>query len=271
MAALDDARLSLEEVDGLWTNGLARFSVSSIAGHLGILPTWTDSTFAGGVSCEVFVGHTVEAIKSGRCGVAVISYASDQRSAQSRQIGGATDPGDPEARFEAPYGPLSPLPMYALAARRHTHEFGTTSEQVAEAAVAAREWVLLKPKALRYDAGPLSIEQVLASPMTSSPLHALGCCLITGGGGTTHMSISQMPDLNATGASVSSARAFAIGQPGPDDADVGEVSDSFTITVLLTLEALGFCQRGEAGALVSEGRICPGGDFPLTYGGRPLL
>ena len=294
--ALEDAGLLLEEVDGLATNGLARFSASSMAEYLGIFPTWTDSTFAGGASYEVFVGHAVDAIKSGQCQVAVISYGSNQRSARSRQMGGVTDPGDPEAQFEAPYGPLSPLSMYAMAARRHMHEFGTTAEQLAEVAVAAREWALLNPKAYRYGAGPLSVPQVLASPMISSPLHALDCCLITDGGGavvltsderarslrqppvavlgygetTTHMSISQMPDLTATGASVSAERAFAMAGLGPADVDVVQVYDSFTITVLLTLEALGFCERGEAGAFIAAGRIRPGGSFPLNTSGGGL-
>jgi acetyl-CoA acetyltransferase len=296
LAALDEADLSLSDVDGLATNGLARFSVSSMAEYLGIYPTWTDSSFAGGSSYEVFVGHAVEAIKSGQCEVAVISYGSDQRSASSRKMGGVREPGDPEAQFEAPYGPLSPLSMYAMAAQRHMHEFGTTPGQMAEVAVAAREWALLNPVAYRYGSGPLSVEQVLQSPMISSPLHALDCCLITDGGGavvltslerakslpqppisvlgygetTTHMSLSQMPDLTATGASVSAGRAFEMAGVGPADVDVVQMYDSFTITVLLTLEALGFCERGEAGAFVEGGRIRPGGGFPLNTSGGGL-
>lgn len=296
LAALEEAGLSLSDVDGLATNGLARFSVSSMAEYLGIYPTWTDSTFAGGSSYEIFIGHAVEAIKAGQCEVAVISYGSDQRSASSRKMGGVRESGDPEAQFEAPYGPLSPLSMYAMAAQRHMHEFGTTAAQLAEVAVAAREWALLNPVAYRYGSGPLSVEQVLQSPIISSPLHALDCCLITDGGGavvltslerakslrqppvsvlgygetTTHMSLSQMPDLTATGASVSAGRAFEMAGVGPADIDVVQVYDSFTITVLLTLEALGFCDRGEAGAFVEGGRIRPGGDLPLNTSGGGL-
>lgn len=296
LGALADAGLSLTDVDGLATNGLSRFSVSAMAEYLGIYPKWTDSTFAGGASYEVFVGHAVEAIKSGQCDVAVISYGSDQRSARSRQLGGVREPGDPEAQFEAPYGPLNPVSMYALAAQRHMHEFGTTPEHLAEVAVAAREWALLNPKAYHHHSGPLSVEQVLVSPMISSPLHALDCCLITDGGGavvltsidrarslrqppisvlgygetTTHLSLSQIPDLTATGASVSARRAFDMANLGPADVDVVEVYDSFTITVLLTLEALGFCDRGDAGAFVEGGRIRPGGGFPLNTSGGGL-
>lgn len=295
-AALAETGLSLGDVDGLATNGLARFSVSSLAEYLGIRPKWTDSTFAGGSSYEIFVGHAVDAIRAGRAEVVVVSYGSDQRSARSRKIGGVTDPGDPEAQFEQPYGPLSPISMYALAAQRHMHEFGTTPEQLAEVAVAAREWALLNPKAYTRDRGPLRVDDVLDSPMVSSPLHTLDCCLVTDGGGavvltslerardlphppirvlgfgetTTHMSMSQMPDLTSTGAALSSRLAFAEAGVGPDDIDVVEVYDSFTITVLLTLEALGFCERGESGSFTAGGAIRPGGRFPLNTSGGGL-
>jgi len=167
---------------------------------------------------------------------------------------------------------------------------------MAEVAVAAREWALLNPVAYRYGSGPLSVEQVLQSPIISSPLHTLDCCLITDGGGavvltslerakslrqppvsvlgygetTSHISLSQMPDLTATGASISAGRAFGMAGVGPADIDVAQVYDSFTITVLLTLEALGFCDPGEAGAFVEGGRIRPGGDFPLNTSGGGL-
>ena len=296
LGALEDAGLSLSDVDGLATNGLSRFSVSSMAEYLGIYPTWTDSTFAGGASYEIFLAHATEAIRSGQCEIVVISYGSNQRSARSRQIGGVQDPDSPEAQYEIPFGPLSPISMYAMAAQRHMYEFGTTPEQLAEVAVAAREWARLNPNAYHHDSGPLSVEEVLASPMVSSPLHTLDCCLVTDGGGaivlagidrarslrhppvpvlghgetTTHVSLSQVPDLTATGASVSAARAFKMSGLTPGDIDVVEVYDSFTITVLLSLEALGFCGPGEAGAFVEDGRIEPGGDFPLNTSGGGL-
>jgi len=296
LGALEDAGLSLSDVDGLATNGLSRFSVSSMAEYLGIYPTWTDSTFAGGASYEIFLAHATEAIRSGQCEIVVISYGSNQRSARSRQIGGVQDPDSPEAQYEIPFGPLSPISMYAMAAQRHMYEFGTTPEQLAEVAVAAREWARLNPNAYHHDSGPLSVEEVLASPMVSSPLHTLDCSLVTDGGGaivltgidrarslrhppvpvlghgetTTHVSLSQVPDLTATGASVSAARAFEMSGLTPGDIDVVEVYDSFTITVLLSLEALGFCGPGEAGAFVEDGRIEPGGDFPLNTSGGGL-
>ena len=296
MRALDDAGLTPGDVDGLLTAGVSRFSAPQVAEYLGIYPTWTDSTMAGGSSFEIFAAHAAEAIRSGRCDVAVISYGSNQRSAKTRSLGGVIDPHIPQAQFEEPYGPLNPISMYALAAQRHMHEFGTAPQHLAEVAVAARAWALKNPKAYRYDAGPLSVDDVLNSPMVSSPLHALDCCLVVDGGGavvmttaerardlpqapvailghgetTTHVGITQMPDLTWTGAAVSGRRAFDMACLSPADIDVAQVYDSFTITVLLTLEALGFCGRGEGGPFVEKGRIAPGGEFPLNTNGGGL-
>jgi acetyl-CoA acetyltransferase len=296
LGALDECGLSLRDVDGLFTTGAQRFSATSVAEYLGIYPTWTDSTMAGGSSFEIFVAHASEAIRTGRCEVAVISYGSNQRSARSRKLGGVVEEHTPEAQFETPYGPLFPISLYAMAAQRHMHEFGTTSEQLAAIAVAAREWARLNPKAFHYASGPLSVGDVLASPMVSSPLHVADCCLVTDGGGaivmtsaerardlkkkpvgvlghgeaSTHISMAHMPDLTSTGAVVSGKRAFAMAGLAPADMDVVQIYDSFTITVLLTLEALGFCDRGEGGAFVADGRIAPGGRFALNTSGGGL-
>lgn len=296
VAALAEAGLTFKDVDGLFTAGVSRFSATQAAEYLGITPTWTDSTMAGGSSFEIFVAHAAEAIRSGRCEVALISYGSNQRSAKTRSLGGVIDEHMPYGQFELPFGPLYPISMYALAAQRHMHEFGTTPEHLAEVAVAARAWAIRNPKAFRFQDGPLTIEDVLSSKMISSPLRGLDCCLVTDGGAavvmttaerardmrtqpisvlghgetTTHNGMTQMPDLTSTGAAVSGKRAFTMARLQPKDVDVAQVYDSFTITVLLTLEALGFCERGEAGAFVEKGRIAPGGDFALNTSGGGL-
>ncbi|HEX9776366.1 MAG TPA: acetyl-CoA acetyltransferase [Actinomycetota bacterium] len=294
--ALDDAGLALRDVDGLFTTAVSRFSVAQVAEYLGIVPTSSDGTMAGGSSYEMFVAHAAEAIRAGHCEVALISYANNQRSAKSRTFGGVIDEHTPEAQFEQPYAPLNPISLYAMAARRHMHEFGTTSEQLAEVAVAARAWALRNPVAFRYGKGPLTVEDVLGSEMISDPLHALDCCLITDGGGavvmttaerarhlpkravrvlghgeaTTNQGMASIPDLTDTGARVAGTRAYAMAGLGPGDVDVAQVYDSFTITVLTELEALGFCERGEAGSFVEGGRIAPGGDFPMNTSGGGL-
>jgi len=294
--AVADAGLALADVDGLFTTGVPRFPAVQVAEYLGLRPRWTDTTFSGGSSFEILATHAAEAIAAGLCDVALISYGSNQRSARSRRLGGVVDPEQPEGQFEAPYAPLNPLSLYAMAAQRHCHEFGTTPEQLAEVAVAAREWALLNPVAFRHADGPLTVADVLASPLVSSPLHTLDCCLVTDGGGavvltslerardlratpavvlghgeeTTHHGMAQIPDLTETGAVVSAERAWRMAGLGPDDMDCAQVYDSFTITVLLTLEALGFCKRGESGPFVSDGRLRPGGDLALNTSGGGL-
>ena len=267
-----------------------------MAEYWGIQPSWVCSTMEGGASFELMVGAAVDAIRSGRCRTALISYGSNQRSAASRRLGGMVQPHTPADQYEAPYGVLSPISLYALAAQRHFHEYGTTGRQLAEVAVSAREWALLNPKAYRYGAGPITVEDVLSSPMVSTPLHLLDCCLVVDGGGAvvltsldragdlpkrpvrvlgcgqsvTHITMSQMPDLTRTGAVESGAAAFAEAGIGPEDVDVAEIYDSFTITVLLTLEALGFCGRGEGGPFVEDGKTRPGGSFPMNTNGGGL-
>lgn len=295
-AALADAGLAIQDVDGLATTGVERFSATAMAEYWGLQPAWVSSTMEGGSSFEFMVGAAVDAIGSRRCNVVLISYGSNQRSTAGRRLGGVTQPHTPAAQYEAPYGVLNPLSLYAMAAQRHFHEFGTTGEQLAEVAVAARRWALLNPKAYRYRAGPITADDVLDSPMISTPLHRLDCCLVVDGGGavvltsldrardlrrlpvrvlgcgqsTTHISMAQMPDLTRSGAVEAGTRAFAEAGVGPQDVDVAELYDSFTITVLLTLEALGFCGRGEGGAFVEGGRTRPGGAFPLNTNGGGL-
>jgi acetyl-CoA acetyltransferase len=181
-----------------------------------------------------------------------------------------------------------------MAAMRHMHEFGTTPEQLAEVAVATRKWAHLNPKAYKRDL--ITIADVLASPYIAEPLHLLDCCLVTDGGGavvvtsleraracrqvpvrvlghaetSTHNTISNMPDLTRTGAYDTGPRAMAMAGVRHADLDVVEIYDSFTITVLLTLEGLGFCGRGESGAFVQGQRTAPGGDFPLNTNGGGL-
>ncbi|TDE39195.1 acetyl-CoA acetyltransferase [Actinomadura sp. 6K520] len=294
--ALDDAGLTLRDVDGIATTGVARFSATQLADYFGIEPRWTDSTYAGGSVYEMFVARAAQAIQAGQAETVVLTFASNQRSARSRSLGGVVEDHTPEAQFETPYGPLFPLSYYAMAAQRYMHVYGKTREQLAEIAVAAREWALLNPAAFRYGRGPLTAADVLGSAMISSPLTALDSCLVTDGGGaivltslerardlrrtpvevlgygerTTNTSMTAVPDLTVTGAAGSGADAFARAGVTPADIDVVQVYDSFTITVALTLEGLGFCGRGEALDWIAGGRIRPGGDFPLNTSGGGL-
>ncbi|MDA3040074.1 MAG: acetyl-CoA acetyltransferase [Actinomycetota bacterium] len=302
--ALESAGLSLADVDGLatCTGGMMMPSVE-LAEYLGVSPVWTDSTQTGGSSFEIHVEHAAAAIASGACEVVVIVYAQTPKSTFKRggarflgglPSGGADIDQVPRVEWEIPYGIQLPIGAYSLAASRHMAQYGTTSEQLAQIAVSTREWATLNPNAsLR---GPITIEDVLASPMTASPLHKLDCCLVTDGAGAivmtsaerardlrqrpayvlgagtahSHSMISQMPDLTVTAGRESGAKAFAAARLGPGDVDVAQLYDSFTITVLLALEDLGFCGKGEGGSFVEDGRLGPGGSFPAQTSGGGL-
>ncbi|HEY6415064.1 MAG TPA: hypothetical protein VIX41_02460, partial [Acidimicrobiales bacterium] len=277
--ALADAGLTKADVDGLFTFGFGRMGSVQFGEYLRIRPRYSDSSFMGGSTPVAFVGHAAAAISAGLCEVALVCYGSTQASDAARRLGGAPeDPRLPSSQYERPFGLPTPLGAYALAATRHMAIYGTTAEQLAEIAVATRAWAALNPVAMMRD--PLTIADVLGSPVIASPLHRLDCCLVTDGGGAlvittrerardlrrppvsvlgvaethTHQIISQMPDLTVTGAAHTGPRAFAMAGLTPSDIDVTEIYDSFTITVLLTLEDLGFCKKGEGGAFVSRQR-----------------
>jgi len=298
--ALDDAGLTIADVDGICCATSAGWAPSmELAEYLGVAPRWTDSTVTGGSSFEIHVEHAAAAIALGLCDVAVVVYAATPKSSFKRGGAGYTSrqglPGvTASAEWELPYGMRTPMGAYALAASRHMAQYGTTSEQLAQIAVDTRRWAVDNPKARLQD--PITIDDVLASPVQASPLHKLDCCLVTDGAGAvvlasaerarslrsapalvlgtgtchTHAMISQMPDLTVTGAAVSGPLAFATAGLTPVDIDVAQIYDSFTITVLLLLEDLGFCPKGEGGPFVAEGVLGPGGALPSNTSGGGL-
>jgi acetyl-CoA acetyltransferase len=290
--ALDEAGLRLKDVDGLFVNYMGEEGSVQVGEYLGIRPRYADSSDMGGGSFEAFVHHAMLAVAAGRCEVALITYASRQRSRRNRNRAIAADPGTLAGQFEAPYGIHFPIGFYALTAARHMHQYGTRPEHLAEVAVAARRWAQLNPKA--WSREPLTIDEVLASPLICEPLHKLDCCLVTDGGGavivtsrarardarkkavrvlgageSTHQwHISQMEDLTVTPGVISAREAFGMAGITAADVDVLEPYDNFTHSVIHYLEDLGFCGRGEGGPFVAGGRLAPGGDLPaMTMGG----
>jgi acetyl-CoA acetyltransferase len=293
LEALADAGLGLEDVDDICHTA----SAVSFAEYLGIHPRFSESTNTGGSSYEVHAEHAAAAIAAGLAEVVVGVYAATPRSDRKRgQARGRFAPAgpNPAAEWEWPFRLRTPMGPYALAASRHMYEYGTTAEQLAEIAVSTRRWAELNPQA-RFQT-PLSVEDVLASPMQCSPLHTLDCCLVTDGAGAfvmtsaerarslrrppvfvlgaatshDHQMISQMPDLATTPGAVSGPNAFKMAGIRPADVDVLEGYDSFTITALLHLEDLGFCGKGEGGAFVEGGRTAPGGQLPMNTNGGGL-
>ncbi len=288
--ALDDCGLALRDVDGLLCAATqSRTSGLSLSEYLGISPSYIDTTILGGSSFMFQVGHALAAIQLGLCRVAVIAYGSTQRSVGRRQA--SVREINP---YETPYRPFLPSTAYALAASRHMHQYGTTREQLAAVAVAARQWALLNPVA--WEKKPLTIAEVLGARMVSYPFTVRDICLVTDGGGAivltaperakglkkppvfvlgcgsaiTHANISSMPDLTVTGALQSGQEAYAMAGLAATDIDVVELYDAFTINTILFLEDLGFCPKGEGGRFVEDGHIAPGGGLPVNTNGGGL-
>ena len=288
--ALKDCGLSIRDVDGIFAaTSQSRMAGLALAEYLGLPDAYLDSTMTGGSSFMLQLAHVQNAIATGQCNVAVIAYGSTQRS-----VGRKFTSAPEHSPYEAPFRPLLPASAYAMAAMRHMHEFGTTREQLAEVAVAARKWALLNPVA--WEKEPLTVPEVLASRMVSYPLTIRDCCLVTDGGGAvvvtsaerakslrkkavyvlgtghfnSHLTISNMPDLVVTGAKESGRKAYEMAGVGPQDIDVVGVYDAFTINTILFLEDLGFCKKGEGGHFVSGGRIAPNGELPVNTNGGGL-
>ncbi len=290
LLALQDAGLTLADVDGLFTclpedmlGGLA------VAEYLGVAARFVDNNRTGGSS---FLNHLMTAcfmIDAGYIKTALICYGSNQRSAAGRLVSALRG-----SVYEAPHGARMPIGGYALAASRHMHEYGTTKEQLGAVAIAARQWAQLNPEA--FSRQPLSIDEYLSSRVVSSPLGVADCCLVTDGAAaivvtslasardrrhkpvavlgagaeTTHKEIASIPDLLVTGAKTSGRRAYAAAGYGPGDMDMVQLYDAFTINTILFLEDLGFCPKGEGGRFVQGGTIAPGGKLAVNTNGGGL-
>jgi acetyl-CoA C-acetyltransferase len=294
--ALADAGLSKEDVDGYFcATDAPGLGPMSMIDYLGLKLRHYDSTEVGGASYTVHVAHAAEAIAAGKCSVALVTLAGRPR-AEGMATGTTPrvyNPAAPDVGFEAPFGPVT-ANMYALCAMRHMHEFGTTSEQLAWVKVAASHHAQHNPHALLREV--VTVDEVVASPMIADPLHRLDCCVITDGGGALVVvapevakslkrprinllgagEASKNPsagkvDLTYTGARWSGARAFEEAGVKPSEIQYASIYDSFTITVVMTLEDLGFCEKGQGGRFVADGNLISGvGKLPFNTDGGGL-
>ncbi|TCC36463.1 hypothetical protein E0H92_27935 [Kribbella speibonae] len=292
--ALADAGLEPGDVDGLCTaatfgsEGGGQLEIIDLAEYLGIRPRWYDSTDTGGPAFISHAGHAAMAIAAGLVDVVVVTYAALGRSSEIPESDYANTWGP--SQFEIPFGPTL-VASYALAAQRHMHMYGTTPEQLAAIAVQCRANAASNPDAMYRD--PLTVEDVVNSPLIASPLHRLDCCVVSDSGGAFvlaskrraerlsrkpvyllgwgeaigQIQMNQMDDFTETSATRSGADAFATAGMSPGDIDCAQIYDSFTPTVLLTLESLGFCKRGEGGPFVEGGEIAPTGSLPINTDG----
>lgn len=292
--ALDDAGLNITDIDGYMC---ADERIPDMAEFLGINYRYLSGTWTGGSSFEYHLQHATAALRAGHANTILITYGSDQLSVLGRSLGTSGQTTAKEeatwGQYEAQYG-LTTVGAYALMARRHMYDYGTTSEQLAQIAVDARSFAAYNPQAMYRDS--LSITDVVGSRLIADPLHKLDCCVVSDGGGAlivttrergadlrsepvhilgsgtaqTHWNPSQVPDYSSSAAVQAGAIAFAEAGISPADVDMAMLYDSFTITVLVLLEGLGFCDRGEGGSFVADGNIGPGGSLPTNTDGGGL-
>ena len=294
--ALEDAGLTRADVDGYFCAGDAPgLGPLSMADYLGLKLRHMDSTDSGGSSYIIHVGHAAEAIAAGKCSVALITLAGRPRSegqatgTAQRAAGGNA----PDVQFENPYGPAT-ANMYAMCAMRHMHQYGTTSEQLAWIKVAASHHAQHNPHAMLRNV--VTVEDVVNSPMIADPLHRLDCCVISDGGGAIIVASPELArslkrpkvkilgageapkhqmaghvDLTYSGAVWSGPAAFAEAGVKPADIKYASIYDSFTITVLMQIEDLGFCEKGQGGKFVADGNLIAGtGKLPFNTDGGGL-
>lgn len=298
-AALADTGLVLSDIDGLITTPVRveswNMPCGVVASFLGVKPAYLSTLDLAGASGAAMVHHAAMAIASGQCTTVLCVAGQNLLSNQSRghAVQQMAESGAAHPQFEAPYGPLV-ASNYALIARRHMHEYGTTEEQMAEVAVTMRRHAGMNPAAHQRE--PITVEDVLKSPMITSPLKRLDCALVSDGAaaaivtgaqrakdlrrrpvfllgqgyGLSHSYVGEAPNVTTSGAVESGRSAFRMAGVTHADIDVAELYDCFTITVIIELEDLGFCGKGEGGAFVQNGRIALGGKLPVTTHGGLL-
>ncbi|MFD8547647.1 acetyl-CoA acetyltransferase [Streptomyces sp. NPDC059649] len=293
--ALADSGLDRSVIDGFASAGLGTLAPIEVAAHLGLCPTWVDSTSVGGATWEVMAAHAADAIAAGHAEAVLLVYGSTARAdikARRRTANlsfGARGP----LQFEVPYGHTL-IAKYAMAARRHMHEYGTTLEQLASVAVQARANAASNPDAMYRD--PITVDDVLAGPMIADPFTTLHCCIRSDGGcavllvaedhvpdlakppvwvlgsGTavSHTTLSDWDDFTVSPAAVSGRLAFERAGVRAAEIDLAQLYDAFTYMTLVTLEDLGFCAKGEGGAFVEKGRLLRDGALPVNTDGGGL-
>ncbi|MEW2396788.1 acetyl-CoA acetyltransferase [Streptomyces sp. NPDC046862] len=293
--ALADSGLGREVVDGLASAGLGTLAPAEVAEYLGLRPTWVDSTSVGGSTWEVMAAHAADAIAAGHANAVLLVYGSTARAdiRAGRRTGNLSFGARGPLQFEVPYGHTL-IAKYAMAARRHMHQYGTTLEQLASVAVQARANAGRNPEAMFRT--PITVDDVLSGPMIADPFTKLHCCIRSDGGaavllvaeeyvrdcrtapvwilGTgehvSHTTMSEWADFTVSPAAVSGRLAFERAGVRPEEIDFAEIYDAFTYMTLVTLEDLGFCGKGEGGAFVEKGRLTLTGDLPVNTDGGGL-
>jgi acetyl-CoA acetyltransferase len=299
LAALADAGVTISEVDGLFTTPVRvehwNMPAGVVAGFFGIRPNYLSTVDVAGASGCSMIDQAIAAVESGRCEVALCVAGQNLLSNRSRSqaVQSMAERGSGHPQFEVPYGPLIPS-LYALIAQRHMHEYGTTPEQLAQVAVTMRKHASLNPNAHKREL--ISVDDVMNSRMITSPLHVFDCAIVSDGAaaavvmradrardlgrkpvyllgsgyGLRHGYVGDAQCLTTSGAMDAGRTAFGKAGLAPKDINVAQIYDCFTITVIVELEDLGFCPKGEGGRFVEDGNIGLGGRLPVTTHGGLL-
>ncbi|WP_369260222.1 acetyl-CoA acetyltransferase [Streptomyces sp. R35] len=295
--ALADSGLDRSVIDGFASAGLGTLAPIEVAEYMGLKPTWVDSTSVGGSTWEVMAAHAADAIAAGHANAVLLVYGSTARAdiKAGRRTGNLSFGARGPLQFEVPYGHTL-IAKYAMAARRHMHQYGTTPEQLASVAVQARANAAANPEAMFRD--PITVDDVLSGPVIADPFTKLHCCIRSDGGaavllaaeeyvrdcrtapvwvlGTgehvSHTTMSEWADFTVSPAAVSGPLAFERAGVRPDEIDFAEIYDAFTYMTLVTLEDLGFCAKGEGGSFVDagKGRLLVNGELPVNTDGGGL-
>ncbi|MEU8892227.1 acetyl-CoA acetyltransferase [Streptomyces sp. NPDC048442] len=293
--ALADSGLDRSVIDGFASAGLGTLAPVEVAEYLGLRPRWVDSTSVGGSTWEVMAAHAADAITAGHANAVLLVYGSTARAdiKAGRRTSNLSFGARGPLQFEVPYGHTL-VAKYAMAARRHMHEYGTTLEQLAQVAVQARANAATNPDAMFRT--PLTVDEVLAGPMIADPFTKLHCCLRSDGGcavllvaeeyvpdtaktpvwvlgagaSVSHTTMSEWEDFTVSPAAESGRLAYEQAGLGPSDVDIAEIYDAFTYMTLVTLEDLGFCAKGEGGAFVEKGQLLREGELPTNTDGGGL-
>ncbi len=287
--ALEDAGLSWGDVDAVYDAGEGGGMMSglTISEYFGLKPGVIDTTSVGGSSYEYHAAHARRDIAAGRAKVALLTYGSTAHSNRTAiGVGGRAGGGYHPAENMDTFAGMTLIANYAMVARRHMYEYGTTSEQLAEISIATRAHAMRNPEAVKamedlefLDIRDTTIDDVVNSRMIADPLHLLECCMISDGGGAVVIASPEVArdckkppvwilgsgeatkypeaggDITTSAAAQSGPTAFADAGVKPEEIDIAMIYDSFSITVLALLEDLGFCKKGEGGAWVEGGRL----------------
>ena len=296
----DYTGIPISDIDGVFSAGWS----TELAEHLGIRPTYLDTTSVGGCSFQIHVHHALAAISAGIIDVALVSHGEAGRSYRGGggRGGGGRGEVSPAELATAAYGTFGAPSQYAHAMVRHMHAYGTTPEDFAHIAVVTRQWAMLNPRAVMFsketdpNGGPLTVEIVQNGPMIAWPMTISHCCLVCDHGGAVivarpeiamslrtdpvwiagagesmgHSNMVEMSDFTATSAAKSSRTAYEMASMGPQDMDMAMIYDSFTITAAITAEMLGLAPRGKGHTLWKEGIAAPGGSLPINTNGGGL-